>query len=185
MVFVLIVATNLLDRDNFIRVKDSVVTIYEDRLVANDLIFEMARSIHEKELAAVLSDSIFYSQKNSKSNTEIIGLISRFELTKLTDKEGLVLNNLKGNFKKLTKAEEQYIQSGFNSEEELKEHIEEVKQNLYDLSKIQLNEGGRQMTISKRAISTVELFTQIELYVLILLAIIVQIIVMYKPKEES
>jgi hypothetical protein len=33
MVFVVILATNLLDRNNFLRVRDSVVAIYEDRLV--------------------------------------------------------------------------------------------------------------------------------------------------------
>jgi len=41
IVFILILATNLIDRNNFIRVKDSVVTIYEDRLIASDLVFEM------------------------------------------------------------------------------------------------------------------------------------------------
>ena len=40
MVFVLIVTTNLIDRNNFVRVKDSVVSIYEDRLVAKNLILE-------------------------------------------------------------------------------------------------------------------------------------------------
>jgi len=39
MVFVLIIATNLIDKNNFLKVRDSVVTIYEDRLVAKDLIF--------------------------------------------------------------------------------------------------------------------------------------------------
>ncbi|PKP42222.1 MAG: chemotaxis protein, partial [Bacteroidetes bacterium HGW-Bacteroidetes-12] len=45
--------------------------------------------------------------------------------------------------------------------------------------------GSRQMSISKRALDTVELFTQIEIYVLVFLAIVIQIIVMYKPKEKS
>jgi hypothetical protein len=59
MVFVLIVATNLIDRSNFIQVRDSVVTIYEDRLIANDLIFEISKLVQEKEIAVALSDSIF------------------------------------------------------------------------------------------------------------------------------
>mgnify|MGYP006207280059 CR=1 FL=1 len=53
MVFVLIITTNLLDRNNFVRVKDSVVSIYEDRLIANDLIFEISNSIKQKEIAIV------------------------------------------------------------------------------------------------------------------------------------
>ena len=54
MVFVLIIATNLIDKNNFVRVRDSVVTIYEDRLVANDLIFEMLKSVQEKEWKGVV-----------------------------------------------------------------------------------------------------------------------------------
>jgi len=51
MIFILIIATNLIDKNNFVRVKDSVVAIYEDRLIANDLIFEISNSIREKEVA--------------------------------------------------------------------------------------------------------------------------------------
>jgi len=45
MVFVLIVTTNLIDRNNFVRVKDSVVSIYEDRLVAKNLILEFMKNL--------------------------------------------------------------------------------------------------------------------------------------------
>ena len=61
IVFVLIIATNLIDKNNFTRVRDSVVTIYEDRIIASDLIFELQQSIHEKEVAIVLKDSLFSS----------------------------------------------------------------------------------------------------------------------------
>ncbi|MBN2867557.1 MAG: chemotaxis protein, partial [Flavobacteriaceae bacterium] len=64
-------------------------------------------------------------------------------------------------------------------------HISKIKKNLEDLSKIQLLEGSKQMSISKKAIDSVELFTQIEIYLLIFLAIVIQIIVMYNPKKEN
>jgi len=47
-----------------------------------------------------------------------------------------------------------------------------------------MNEGKRQMSISKRAIDSIELFTQLEIYVLIFLGVVVQVIVIYKPKEK-
>jgi hypothetical protein len=50
MIFILIITTNLIDKSNFTRVKDSVVAIYEDRLIANDLIFEISNSIGQKEV---------------------------------------------------------------------------------------------------------------------------------------
>lgn len=185
MIFVLIIATNLIDKNNFVRVRDSVVTIYEDRLVANDLIFEMLNSVHQKELAISLSDSIFFNTQNPKVNDTIQSLISRFEQTKLTSEEADVFNDLKRNIQSLLDSESQFKKSGYVDNSRVLNHIESLKTNLNDLSKIQLNEGSRQMSISKRAIDTVELFTQIEIYILVFLAILIQIIVMYKPKEKS
>lgn len=185
MIFVLIIATNLIDKDNFVRVRDSVATIYEDRLIANDLIFEMQKSVHKKELAVSLSDSTFFQNQNSKVNDNLKSLVSRFEQTKLTSEEANVFKDLKGSVQALIDSESQYLNSDYSDNSQIINHIESLKTNLNDLSKIQLNEGSRQMSISKRALDTVELFTQIEIYFLVFLAILVQIIVMYKPKEKS
>ena len=185
MVFVLIIATNLIDKNNFVRVRDSVVTIYEDRLVANDLIFEMLKSVQEKELAVAISDSTFFYSKNSKVNHNIEALVSRFEETKLTSQEENVFSDLKQNVKLLVDAEAKFLNSGYADNAQVIKHIESLKTNLSDLSKIQLTEGNRQMSISKRALDSVELFTQIEIFILVFLAIVIQIIVMYNPKTKS
>ncbi|WP_282148011.1 MCP four helix bundle domain-containing protein [Algibacter lectus] len=185
MVFVLIIATNLIDKNNFVRVRDSVVTIYEDRLVANDLIFEMLKSVQEKELAVAISDSTFFDNKNSKVNHNIEALVSRFEETKLTSQEENVFTDLKQNVKLLVDAETKFLHSGYADNAQIIKHIESLKINLSDLSKIQLTEGNRQMSISKRALDSVELFTQIEIFILVFLAIVIQIIVMYNPKTKS
>ncbi|WP_159020579.1 MCP four helix bundle domain-containing protein [Algibacter sp. L3A6] len=185
MVFVLIIATNLIDKNNFVRVRDSVVTIYEDRLVANDLIFEMLKSVQEKELAVAISDSTFFDSKNSKVNHNIEALVSRFEETKLTSQEENVFTDLKQNVKLLVDAETKFLNSNYADNANVIKHIESLKTNLSDLSKIQLTEGNRQMSISKRALDSVELFTQIEIFILVLLAIVIQIIVMYNPKTKS
>jgi len=184
MVFVIIVSTNLIDRNNFIRVKDSVVTIYEDRLLVTDLIFEMSEAIHTKELAIALEDSIYYTKQNKEANQEVGELISRYELTRLTGNETKIFKELKNNFETLKTLELTYVESSFKQKDLLNQHISELKQNLSGLSKIQINEGRKQMSISRKAIDTVELFTQIEIYLLVFLAIIIQIIVMYKPKKK-
>lgn len=184
MVFVLIVATNLIDRNNFLRVKDSVVTIYEDRLVVNDLIFEMSIAMQEKELAAIKADTVFFLSENNKINEDLQNFILKYEQTKLTAKEVKVFNEFKQNFEKVKVAERDFIASKFDNVKGLENELLKVKKNLYQLSKIQLNEGGRQMSISKKAIDTVELFTQLEIYILIFLAIVIQIIVIYQPKKE-
>ena len=184
IVFVLIIATNLIDRNNFITVRDSVVTIYEDRLIAKNLIFEISKAVQEKEIAIVSSDSVFYSQENSTINDNIQNFINRFEMTKLTKAESNVFKDLKENLHILTDLEKTFVNSKFQEKNKLLNHLSRVKENLYDLSEIQLLEGRNQVSISKRAVDTVELFTQIEIYVLVFLAIIIQIIIMYKPKEK-
>lgn len=183
LVFILIVTTNLIDRNNFIRVRDSVVTLYEDRLLAKDLIYEIAKAVHEKEVALALPDSTFYTDLNSKVNTGIQTHIDQFEQTKLTVEEGEVFNNLKRDFEGLRNAETALIASGFQQKTTAMNFLSGMKENLDRLAEIQVDEGGRQMAISKRAVDTVELFTQIEIYFLVFLAIVIQIIVMYKPRE--
>lgn len=185
MVFVLIVTTNLIDRNNFVRVRDSVVTIYEDRLIANDLIFEISKLVQEKEMAVAMSDSVFFEEQNPNINKTIQGFISSFEQTKLTPEESQVFSDLKENIQALMDSENDFVSSNFETKTEVLGHISSITGDLGRLSKIQLSEGSRQMSISKRAIDTVELFTQIEIYLLVFLAIIVQIIVMYNPKKQS
>lgn len=185
MVFVLIIITNLIDRNNFIRVKDSVVSIYEDRLIANDLIFEMSKSVQEKEIAIVISDENFYSQKNTLVNEELQLLINRYDETKLTTKEFTVFNDFKENIQTLSKLENAFVETEMKEKEALLNHIFKIRENLDDLTKIQLDEGRRQMSISQKAIDTVELFTQIEIYLLVFLAIVIQVVVMYNPKKEK
>jgi len=48
-----------------------------------------------------------------------------------------------------------------------------------------LREGKRQMSISKKPVDKLEFFTQIEIYLLALIAIVIQIIIMYQPKEKK
>lgn len=183
MILSLIVITNLIDRNNFIRVKDSVETIYEDRLIAKDLIFEMYKAIQEKEMALALEDTTYFNQRNKTVNDAIKGLVVRFEQTKLTLEEDKVFKSLKTDFQTLKSAEAVFATSGFKAKNKLKEQVLAIEEKLYMLSKIQINEGKRQMSISKKAIDTVELFTQIEIYVLVFLAIVIQIIIMYNPKS--
>ncbi|WP_026302595.1 MCP four helix bundle domain-containing protein [Psychroflexus tropicus] len=185
MIFGLIITTNLIDRHNFIRVKDSVVTIYEDRLVANDLIFEMLKTVQEKELNIIETSSTSIENDNSKFDTKLESLVSRFEETKLTIEEASIFEDLKMNVEKLIDYNSKSKTSNETDNSIILSRIEQVKTNLDELSKIQLREGSRQMSISKHALNTVELFTQIEIFILIFLAILIQIIVMYKPKHKS
>ena len=103
----------------------------------------------------------------------------------MTTEEANVFKDLKENVQLLIDSERKLLNSDYSNNSKVVNHIESLKSNLNDLSKIQLVEGNRQMSISKRALDTVKLFTQIEIYILVFLAILIQVIVMYKPKEKS
>ncbi|MEP0733845.1 MAG: MCP four helix bundle domain-containing protein, partial [Nonlabens ulvanivorans] len=94
LVIALILATNFIDRNNFKRVQDSVSTIYEDRLVAKDLIYDIQLEIHEKELLIALNNTTAYLSQKNKAQDELNDSMTQFSTTKLTLEEEKVFNNL-------------------------------------------------------------------------------------------
>ncbi|ARN77436.1 hypothetical protein BST97_05240 [Nonlabens spongiae] len=183
MVFVLIVTTNLIDRNNFIQVKDSVTSLYEDRLVAKNIIYDMSVSIHDLELAIVTDSSFQADNKIKTTKDHLENLIVRFETTKLTKEEEKVFKKFKQGVQDLSAKSAAGSRESIDST--LLQSSQLLKQKLNDLAEIQLAEGGVQMGITKKAVETVELFTSIEIYVLIFLAIVIQIIILYDPKRSS
>ncbi len=180
----MIIATNLIDRYNFIRVRDAVMTIYEDRLIVNDILFEMQTAVHQKEVALIMGDSTFFKKGNTKINSQLQLLLTKYDQTKLTEEEAYEFDELKKNIAMLNESEEKIAQFNTSHNLQVVNQLEKVKVNLSSLSKIQLNEGNRQMSIGKGAVDVVELFTQIEIYILVFLAILIQIVIIYKPKVK-
>jgi len=180
LVFSIVLITNLIDRDNFNRLSYSVTTMYEDRIVASDLLFEMSRIIKEKQIAVLTSDTIFFDSENDKYNREIDQLVDNYRLTKLTEKEKLAFNQLQEELKSLKQKEKS---SNNLSNGDVLKSIEKIDQHLYKLSKIQLQEGKQQVFISNRAKDAINLYTQGEIIFLILMAVLIQVIIFYKPKE--
>lgn len=183
LVFVVVLTTNLIDKDNFNRLRYSVVTIYEDRIVASDLIFQISQLIQEKEMAVAMSDSLFFRNRSTQVRFSIRSLIERYEQTKLTDEERKLLRDLKQDLQTLEKLEESYLTSGGANQTAMFSAINSIDQDLADLSKVQLEEGKKQMALSNKTMETIDLFTQVEIIALILMAVLVQIIILYKPKD--
>jgi hypothetical protein len=185
LVFGLIIATNLIDKKNFQQIRDSVVTIYEDRLLAKEIIFDISTLVHEKEMAIALSDTGFFQRRNAQVNEELQKDIEKFEQTELTRPESYEFKELKRNLSLLQEAENSLIESDFEATETAEEKIKDIKKNLTNLSGIQISEGKKHLFLSKRAAESIELYTQLEIYFLIALAIIVQIIILYNPKTQK
>ncbi|UCS91938.1 MCP four helix bundle domain-containing protein [Echinicola marina] len=182
LVFIIVLTTNLIDKDNFQSLSNSVKTIYEDRIVASDLLFEMSTLIHHKEIAIISSDSSYMQSENSPDNEKLDNYMLQYSKTKLTEKEQFLFEQLKDDIATLKHSERNH---GMQDKSKWLSQIDKVNQRLYDLSKIQLEESRRQVFISNKAKDTINFFTQGEIILLILLSILIQVIIFYKPKGDK
>lgn len=185
LVFCVILATNLIDKNNFERIRGTVVNIYEDRLVAKDLIFGMSKVLHEKELAIATANTAFFEGRNQKANEQINELVVRFETTEITSAEKRILERFKDDLAKLQQVERTIKPEEVEDLANFDRLLKVVKEDLDKLSEIQLQEGNRQVSIGKKAMDNVELFTQIEIYLLIFLALLIQFLILYRPKKAA
>tara|TARA_R110002012_G_scaffold104866_3_gene245636 strand:- start:75 stop:671 length:597 start_codon:yes stop_codon:yes gene_type:complete len=185
LVIALILATNFIDRNNFKRVQDSVSTIYEDRLVAKDLIYDIQLEIHEKELLIALNNTTAYLSQKNKAQNELNDSMTQFSTTKLTLEEEKVFNNLQTELAALFILENATDFTTVNNQDNsrLQQQIDLINKTLLKLSDIQIKEGNRQMHIGKKAMASMELLTQMEVWIMIVLAIIIQVIILYNPKK--
>lgn len=179
LIFCIVLATNLIDRDNFNKLKETTRTIYEDRIVASDIIYEISHIYQEKKLALATSDSSYFITKNKAFTDQVEVLVDKYDHTKLTDKEAKIFNTLKTEFKEFSAAD--LSLSSKEEKERLIALISAIDENMYDLAKVQLEEGKRQMITSNDTMESINLFTQIEIIFLVIAGIAIQVIILYKP----
>lgn len=184
-VFILILATNLIDQRNFEEMQDSIKTIYEDRLVAQDIIYDINIHIQNKDMANALHNYDVYISNTKPVNEEIYALIDKYEATELTHKESELLEELKRDFHLLTKYEASLSDSSKGTQDLIEGNLSNIKTKLQALEQIQLEEGRRAFGKSEKAFYTSELFTNMEICGLIILAIIFQVIILTGPKKKS
>lgn len=179
VVFFLVLATNLVDRSNFNRIKNSVISIYKDRLVAKGIIFDMNALVNQKQVALLKGDTTFFKSDVNNVNEKINTLYTAFCKTKITREENLILNNFSKKFEQLEKLE----LANKQTEEEYLNVLIETKKRLSSLGQVQLDEGKREWLSINRNINSIEFFTQLEVIFLIITGILVQIIILYRPKS--
>ncbi|SFU75125.1 Four helix bundle sensory module for signal transduction [Pustulibacterium marinum] len=177
LVFLIVLSTNLIDRANFNRINGAVTTIYEDRMVATAILMDMVIHIKDKEVALLSSDTVYSNKENKAINKAIASNMEAFKKTKLTDGEQIVFDNLEGKINELIQLERNH---GI-AKEVILQKTAVIVEKLQELSEIQLKEGKQQMLISNNAMKIINWFTKGEIIFLILIAILLQVIIFYKP----
>lgn len=181
LVFLIILSTNLVDRANFSKIKDTVTTIYEDRIVASDLLLDMVILFHQKERIYDSSDLNLMQQQNVAINRQVDALVKKFEQTKLTETEQTIFNSLKAKIQILREYEKSENTSKTHKYDET---LDVMIQELQKLSHIQVKEGKEQMLISQEAMNTMNVFTKVEIALLVLMVISLLLIVFLKSKVK-
>ncbi len=183
VVFVIVFSTNMIDRNIFKSINESIVGIYEDRLVVKNIILDMSTTINKKEVAFLTEDTAFLKTDNDKLTEALKNDLLKFQQTKLTEKEEQTLGLFRQNLQSMLKEEDILLKSNFTNIGDYKKVIEEVNRNLDVLAHIQMQEGKRHLIRSQRSMVTMELFTRLEIYFMIILAVIALIIIFYKPRD--
>lgn len=184
-IFLVILATNLLDKNNFLRVEESVENIYNERLLAKELLLDVSIKFHKKELAYILNDSTYLQSQNDAVNAEINKLLQMFDRAGATRQEKIILNELNKNHRKLIELEAKSESKNKLYTTNCADIFSDINTNIIELSTEQIKEGNNQKSYAKSALDTVILFSNIEIYMLILLALVLMGIILYSPKNKT
>ncbi|WP_420934600.1 MCP four helix bundle domain-containing protein [Alteromonas sp. A081] len=179
--------TNL---NSFNNVKNSIEEIYEDRLVVNGMIYELAGFLHEKEVALAAQNYSFFTDENEKVNKQAFAIINAFKKTYLTDFEAFTLNHFETSFNELVASEQEI---SFTEEQTvdtaaiatLMLELKALNSDLDKLSDIQLAEGKNKLAISKNAAESMDTYRSLEKYFLIITAVLIFIIILLPSSKEK
>lgn len=183
VVFLLILATNLIDQDHFRNVRQSIVTIYEDRLVVKDYIYDLAMILSDKRFAIATNDLDYLQTKAAEDNEAMFNSVDKFYQTKLTKDERKILDSFSKKLEEFIQ-NEKVLTSDINMDKSvLTGQIVSLKRDLQSLSDIQMKEGKKQLSIANRSVNSIDMFTRIEIIALVIIGIVFQIVILYKPKS--
>lgn len=82
MIFIMMVMFRQVNKNHFSELQETITSIYEDRLVAKDYIFELSKKIYRKKTMAQF-EGVFLEQ-SIQMNDSIQQLIKSYEKTELT-----------------------------------------------------------------------------------------------------
>ncbi len=176
-VFLIVLATNLIDTQHFSRLQKSYTSVYEDRLLAENYLFQISKSLNEKAPLLTQQKHGTIAIRDTL-NESIDNIISKYELTQLTPEEAVVFESLKIGLQRLRAMEDELKAITISEEPQLKvdmaEQIQMTWVHLNVLSQIQLVESKKLVQASDQIINIHNNITaQLEIAILIVLGLII------------
>ena len=182
----LVLLSNYLDRLHTENVKNSISTMYEDRLIVEEYIFKMTQNTYQIR-EALSTATVDNDEKIVKKFTDNIkNTFDSFSKTRLTEKEKLTADELKLQISELNKI----LLS--NNKVSLK-YTDEILNTLNKLSEIQLDESKLIMKQVEDQYASIKASSEFAFAIIIVILIVLQILVfsgeslipLFKPKDPS
>jgi hypothetical protein len=181
IVFLLVYATNRIDKNHFETVQNALITLHTDRVVAQDFIFEMNTIIYKKQLHFIDESP---TNIHKSLNDEFYILIEGFSNTKLTPKEETIFDELQIDFDKLILLEKKYLE-GTAEKDAIINNLNIIKTDLIQLSEIQTSESKHLTSIAQKSLDTNNLISNFEIGFLILIGLLIQFTIFYRVKKSK
>lgn len=177
IVFLLVFATNRVDKKHFETVQNALTSLHNDRVIAQEYVYKMSGIVHQKRLILVDSTS---TNNKLELNKEFETLIDAFATTKLTPNESKTFKSLREDFEKLKSAEQKNVKN--NSERKL---LNTLESDLNNLSLIQSSESKNLISLAQKSLDSNTLMSNLEIGFLIIIGIILQFTIFYRVKKSD
>ncbi len=191
-VFILFLAKNHYDQNKITELETSFMAVYEDRLIAESYIYRLSEHLYQKKILLDARDTGFATDKIEalQSQTAAINtILHEYEVTKLTEKEALVFEELKRNLENINSFELAYTQHAGTQDASTKllldDYFGKVSGNLHLLSGIQLAEGKILSEKSKKTVAISALLKYLEIALLVAAGLLIHSILLLPNTSKS
>jgi hypothetical protein len=178
MVILLVFITNQLDKKHFEETQEKLSSIYYDRVVAQDYLFDLSQIFHDRRVRLMNGEIISF-----KDDQEIGSLISLYEETNLTRKEDELFRRLKENIEELSKMGMTALGAAEgNTPRVILARIDGL---LTDLSDIQLRESKSLKMQAQESLDSTNLMSNMEMILIIIIGIVLQFVLFSRRAETK
>ncbi|NDV45277.1 hypothetical protein [Flagellimonas sediminis] len=167
--FGLVLGSNLMDRRHFSTIEQSVKSIYVDRIVVQDYIYQLQNHVHKMALDLIGEQQQFDTYH---PQGRIDGLLGDFAQTQLTREEARLLGELRQQFSALD----------LKDREPALAQLQRIGQTLDGLEQIQLDQGNRLTELSEKTLGVNRMLSNLEVVFLVIIAICIMLLIFYPVK---
>ncbi len=178
--FLLVLGSNLLDRKYFSTIQESVKSIYDDRIVVQDYIYQLQDMAHEMEVALLKGEHVQGNERSEKIKT----LLLDFSKTKLTRDEARLLERLDRQFSGLARSGTGFVSTEGQQLTEAKvlPQLAQIKQTLDGLEEIQLEQSNMLTQLSEKTLGINRTLSNLEVVFLVIIGISILVLAFYPVK---